>query len=354
MRLISIKNAKPGDILGQAILNKDGGIMLRENVVLTELYINRLADLGIYTIYIEDEMLSDIEPQDPKFLEIKSQAVNTLSKIFSKLEYSDKCSELKDTQMIIMDMIEYLLENKEINQTYLVEIKTFDNYTYVHSLNTCVLALFFGVQMSYTKSMLLDLGMGTMLHDIGKTKISKTILNKEEKLTEEEYAVMKKHPELGFRLVENLKFMSDRAKLIVIQHHEKIDGSGYPKGLDGSRISKFAKIACISDIYDAIVSDRVYRKRIPENEAYEYILAGAGNFFDWELVNVFKNNFSLYPLGVCVKLSNGVEGFVVKHNKGFPDRPVLRILTDRAGHPIEPVELDLLQKIDICIDSVII
>ena len=100
MRLISIKNAKPGDILGQAVLNSEGGIMLKENVVLTENYINRLASLGIYTIYIEDKMLDDILPQDPKFLEIKSQAVKTLSKIFSRLEYSDKCLDLKNTQLI--------------------------------------------------------------------------------------------------------------------------------------------------------------------------------------------------------------------------------------------------------------
>ena len=122
-------------------------------------------------------------------------------------------------------------------------------------------------------------------------------------------------------LLRDVDEINEVSKDVVLEHHEKVDGTGYPYGLKGDKISKYAKIACISDVYDAIVSDRVYRKGFAANEAYEFILGGGETYFDMQLVQVFKNNFSLYPLGACVKLSNGLEGFVVEHTKGFPDRP---------------------------------
>jgi HD-GYP domain-containing protein (c-di-GMP phosphodiesterase class II) len=353
MRLISLSKVKPGDILGQSIMANDGCIMLREGIVLTQRYIDRLKQMGVIYIYIIDSNLLDIKPEDPKFLDVKSHAVKALSTVFSKLQYSNSF-EIKNTLSAITEMVEYLIENKEINSTYLLELKTFDNYTFVHSLNTCVLSLFFGVQMSYTKPILIDLGVGSLLHDIGKTKIPIDVLNKNGKLTDYEYELMKNHPVYGYEIVKNIDTMSERARSIVLEHHERVDGSGYPNKLKGDEISKFSKIACISDIYDAIVSDRVYRKGFPANEAYEFILGGCGTFFDASLVNVFKTNFSIYPLGVCVRLSNGLEGFTVGHNKGFPDRPIVRVFYDEFGNTINPTEINLVEKLDICIENIIV
>jgi HD-GYP domain-containing protein (c-di-GMP phosphodiesterase class II) len=354
VRFISITRARPGDILGQTVLNKDGNIMLREGVILTDRYINKLEEIGAYYIYINDDKLNEIEAQDPEFIQIKSDVVKLLSRSFIQLEYKDSDPKVERTISIITDMVEYLLEHKEIKSAHLTEIKTYDNYTYVHSLNTCVIALFFGVQMSLTRSKLIDLGMGALLHDVGKTKIPRNILNKPDRLDYDEFEIMKQHSKLGYDIVEKLDYISNRAKLVLIEHHERIDGSGYPKGLKGDKISLFAKITAISDVYDAIVSDRAYRKGVSGNEAYEYILGGAGTLFDWELVNIFKNNFSIYPPGACVRLSNGAEAFIVKDNKGFPDRPIVRILYDEKGNEVEPYEINLIEKIDICIESIVI
>ena len=353
MKLVSINKVKPGDVLAQSLMGIDGSILLREGITLTERYIYKLMDLEIAYIYIDDKNLEDIKPQDPQFVKIKSEAVRSLSKVFSRLQYNDK-SEMKNTLLAITDIVEYLIDNKEINSSYLLELKTFDNYTYVHSLNTCILALFFGVQMSYSRSMLIDLGVGALLHDIGKTKVPIEILNKKGKLTDREYDIMKTHPERGYDIVKGLDYIGERGKLIVLEHHERMDGCGYPQGLKGDQISKFGKIGCISDVYDAIVSDRVYRKGFAANEAYEFIMGGSGTFFDFELVNVFRNNFSIYPLGACVKLSNGLEGFVIGHNKGFPDRPIVRIIYDEFGNNISPVEIDLIKKLDVTIENIVI
>ena len=353
MRLVSIERVKSGDVLGQSILGIDGCLMLREGVTLTENYIDKLIGIGIIYIYIKDSNLEDIKPEAPEFVEFKSEVVKSLSRVFSKLQYSDSIC-IKNTLGVITELIEYLIDNKEVDSSYLLELKTFDNYTYIHSLNTCVLALFFGIQMSYSRSMLIDLGMGALLHDIGKTRIPIEILNKDGKLTDEEFNIIKRHPELGYKMMENIKEINNRSRAIVLEHHERIDGKGYPFGLTGDNIHKFSKITCISDVYDAIVSDRVYRRGFPANEAYEFVLGGVGSFFDLELVNVFKNNFSIYPLGACIKLSNGLEGFVVGHNKGFPDRPLVRILYNEMGTKITPNEINLVNKLDICVSYIIV
>lgn len=353
MRLVSVERVKPGDVLGQSILGVDGCIMLREGVTLTEKYIGKLMDMGIIYLYIKDSYLEDIKPEDPQFIEYKSEAIKSLSKVFSKLNYSDTIC-VKNTLSIINDIVEYLIDNKEIDSSYLMEIKTFDNYTYVHCLNTCVLALFFGVQMAFSRNMLIDLGAGALLHDLGKTQVPIEVLNKNGKLTKEEFNIIKKHPEYGYKMVKDVKDISEISKSVILEHHERVDGNGYPRRLSGNSISKYSRIACISDVYDAIASDRVYRRGFPANEAYEFILGGSGTFFDENLVNIFRNNFSVYPLGACVKLSDGVEGFVVGHNKGFPDRPVVRVLYDVYGNRISPTDISLIDKLDVTIEKIII
>lgn len=353
MKLVSIERVRPGDKIGQCLLGKDGNILLREGVALTNAIIKKLKELGIFTIYIQDSNLDDILPEDPKFVQVKQEAVKSLSKVFSKLQYSNNF-QVKETLKTIAEIIEYLLDNKDVSSSHLLEIKTFDNDTYIHSLNTCVLALFFGVQMRYSRDMLLDLGTGALFHDIGKLRVPKNILRKEGRLTDEEYEIMKGHPELGFELVKGMSDMGFKAKQIILEHHERIDGNGYPRGLSGNGISVYSRITCISDVYDAIVSDRVYRKKFNENEAYEFILAGSGSFFDYNIVQCFRDNFTVYPLGVCVSLSDGNEGFVVKHNKSFPDRPVVRIVYNKKKEKIEPIEIDLVKTLDICINKVIL
>jgi hypothetical protein len=143
MRLISTFSAKSGDILAESILTQDGSIMLRQGVVLTQRYIDKLSDLGVGYIYIVDDMLNDIKTQDPKFLELKTGVVKVLSKNFVNLQYNDTKAELGNMMNTVTDLVDYILNHKDISSNHLTEIKTHDNYTYVHSLNTCVIALFF-------------------------------------------------------------------------------------------------------------------------------------------------------------------------------------------------------------------
>ena len=140
----------------------------------------------------------------------------------------------------------------------------------------------------------------------------------------------------------------------VEHHHERADGTGYPFGLTVNQISKYAKIIAVCDVYDAVSNDRCYRQKFSPMDAYELILAGCGNAFDEEIVMKFKETFSVFPLGVCLRLSNGVEGYVIKQNKNFPDRPVLRVLYEGENRkPIKFYEIDLLQYSNLVVKEII-
>jgi len=260
--------------------------------------------------------------------------------------------KLKESLNSIGNMVNYIIEAGDVNSS-LYDIKTHDNYTYVHSLDTCIMATFLGVSSNLDKWEMKDLAVGAILHDIGKTKIDNNIINKKGKLTNEEYSEMKMHPVYGGEMLRKNYSISDIAVNVVEQHHERIDGKGYPFGLTGNQISKFAKIVCICDVYDAISNDRAYRAKFKPNDAYELILSGSGTSFDEKMIINFKNTFAIFPLGCRVKLSNGEEGYVIRQNKGFPDRPVIRVFSNEDNSNFGSFkEIDLLNFSSIVIESI--
>lgn len=353
MRLVRISNVKPGEELAQSIISSEGNILLKAGIVLNDMFINRLEKMGLHFIYVKDENLEDIEPEDPKFIGLKAEAIKSISTVFSKVQSSNKV-QLNDTVSVVENMVDYLTSSKGVTAIHLTELKTYDNYTFMHSLNASVIGLYFGVEKKFTKNMLVDLGVGTILHDIGKVKVPYSILNKKGSLNDEEFEIMKKHPQYGYEILKNVPGVSERAKSIILQHHERIDGKGYPYGVTGDKISYYAKIATISDVYDALVSDRVYRKGFPPHEAYEIIMMNSGKILDPGLVKIFQENFSMYPLGVEVMLSNGLKGFVIGHNKGFPDRPLTRIVNNSKGEKINPIEIDLLKVLNVSVEGIVL
>ncbi len=199
-----------------------------------------------------------------------------------------------------------------------------------------------------------ELGIGAILHDIGKTQVPIKILNKKGRLSEEEFGEIKKHAVYGAEMLKKNISMSSSVIKIVEQHHERVDGKGYPYGLNGNQISKYAKIVCICDVYDAVSNDRCYRQKFNPNDAYELILSGSGTNFDEEFVKGFRNTFAIFPLGCCVKLSSGEEGYIIRQNKGFPDRPVIRILYDSiTKEPVPFYEINLLNHPSVVIKDIV-
>ena len=352
MRLEFINRVKEQEVLGKNILSSDGKILLRAGIKLNNIYIRKLKELGVFYIYVEDERLDDVQVEDEHLTELKQITMKTMGSLIKNVNNVNK-KELKECLSVVENLIEYIIDLGDVNKS-LNDIKTFDNYTYVHSLDTCIMTSFLGLSAGLNEASLKDLGLGAILHDIGKTKIPTKILNKEGKLTDAEFKEIKKHPVYGAEILKKNISIPDSIINMVEQHHERVDGKGYPYGLSGNRISKSAKIICVCDVYDAISNDRCYRKKFSPNDAYELILSGTGTSFDMDIVQKFRDTFAIYPLGCRVRISSGEEGYVIRQNKGFPDRPILRMFYDAEQNSSIPFyEIDLLKNPSLVIQTVI-
>ncbi|MCM8711162.1 HD-GYP domain-containing protein [Clostridium sp. SYSU_GA19001] len=352
MRLEFIDRVRENEVLGKNILTNDGKILLRAGVQLTSRYIEKLKELGVFFVYIEDDRLEDVKIEDDRLLRLKQATISNMSNIIKNI-HSCNNKDVKDSLKIIEDLVDYIIDMGDVNKS-LYDIQTFDNYTFVHSLDTCIMSSFLGLSYGFSEKELKDLAVGAILHDIGKVKISNKIINKTGPLTDEEYEEIKKHPIYGGEILSKNIRISENVIKAVLQHHERVDGKGYPYNLNGEDISKFGKIVCICDVYDAVSNDRVYRKKFSPNEAYELILSGSGTAFDNSIVKSFRETFAVYPLGCCVKLSNSIEGYVIRQNRNFPDRPVIRVLYDRETKlPIPFYEIDLLEHTSLVIESIV-
>ena len=185
-----------------------------------------------------------------------------------------------------------------------------DNYTYAHCVNVAVISIILGISLNLSKKNLTYLCIGALIHDIGKSFIPKEILQKPGKLTHEEFEIIKNHPRYGYDFLRKSFNLSSHIKLIVLQHHERFDGLGYPNGIIGNKISYLARIVSIADVYDALTSDRPYKRAMCPSDALEYLMSNAGTLFDHDIINVFCKIIIPFPQGTIVSLSNGDIGVV--------------------------------------------
>ena len=209
---------------------------------------------------------------------------------------------------------------------HITSLKSYDEYTYHHSLSVALLSIAIGKQLGIDKWELKRLGKGALMHDIGKMMIPIEILNKTARLTNEEFDIMKTHAQKGGKYLQQNGIGDGGLWEIVGCHHEKVDGTGYHKGLKGNRIPIFSRITAVADVYDALTSYRPYRKPMSPSTAFEAISGDVGKIFDYDVVNAFMKKIDLYPANTVVELSNKRIGIVVESN--YTLRPVLRMLDD--------------------------
>lgn len=257
--------------------------------------------------------------------------------------------DVKQTQEVSEKLVEEVLQAPDAIMN-LMDIKSFDDYTFTHNINVATICLLIGQAMGLSREDMNDLGAGGMLHDVGKLKIPLSILNKDGKLTDQEFAEMKSHPTYGYEILSKSKGISERARMIALQHHEKFQGGGYPKRLKGNEISLFARICAVADVYDALTTDRPYRVAMSPYEAMKILNAGIDNHFDPKILTAFVRKFSLYPAGSLVALNDGSYALVLKNNPSSVIRPVIKIVMDSSGRRLkERVEINLLEYKDLFI-----
>lgn len=228
-----------------------------------------------------------------------------------------------------------------------------EDFLYAHSVNASILATNLGLAHGYGRTELINLCMSALVHDIGYLKIPKDIIHKPAKLTREEFDLVKQHTIYGLELLSKIQGLPESASEVVNEHHERVDGSGYPNGKRGDEISDFAKIVAIAEVYEAITHPRPYRReKIIPYQGIKTIVQTEKNSFDPELVRVFLNSVSPYPPGSFVLLNSGVIGRIYSVNKDLPLRPVVEIFFDSDGRPPEkPMRIDLAKSSVVNIDK---
>lgn len=326
MRRVNIESIQMGLKLARTIFSSDGGVLLAQGVELKESYIERLRNHGINEIYLEDEISVDIEVDDVVEAETRNEAVVLVKKMMSSYHFSPTV-DVEEVKIMVNKLLDELLGNGDILYN-LSEIKSVDDYTFEHSVNVCILSLITGIGLGFDLQKLRELGVGAMLHDIGKLCIPREILKKPSQLTVEEFEEIKKHTILGYELLKKSDRVDLTSAYIAFGHHERFDGSGYPLQLKNENIQINARIVAVADVYDALTSDRVYRKKLKPNEVYEYITSLGVNHFDPRVIENFVKYVTIYPIGTGVLLNSRERGIVVRDNRSMPTRPVVRIVYD--------------------------
>ncbi|MDZ5713603.1 HD-GYP domain-containing protein [Jeotgalibacillus haloalkalitolerans] len=347
MRLISTRVLRAGMVLGHTIYNVNEKPLLQAGVTLTEGMITRLRLLKVQYVYIADEKSKGIEVKESVPVFVRQESIREIRDAFSSIH---TCKQKNMSEMLankatkIQHILKNIMSEMDANQDLLMILSDayiYDSYIFHHSYNVTLYTLAIGKELKLPVKQLEQLGLGAMLHDIGKTMVDESVLMKEGPLTEEEFEEIKQHTVHGFEVLKNLHNVSLLTAHCAFQHHERLNGSGYPRGITGEDIHPYAKIIAVADVFDACTSNRVYRDKMLPADALEILLAGSGTLFDPTVIKAFQMGIAIYPNGLTVQLSDGRKGIVARQNKGVSTRPVIRVIEESHKIVRATYEVDL-------------
>ncbi|MGI6084087.1 MAG: HD-GYP domain-containing protein [Acetivibrionales bacterium] len=337
MYKLSLEEVKAGMKLAKDVVLEDGRFLLLKGFTIKPRYIAKLKAYNVPFIYVDEGIIELEEISEERVYE---DAFTNIKSIMESIRYDEKVDivQLKET---VNDMVQHILNDDMIFMT-LTGIRDIDNYTFLHSVDVCIYSVVTAKALNMDHSDIYDLAMAAILHDVGKCKVPLSILNKPGKLTEEEFEVMKRHAINGLEIASQLPGLSEKIARVICQHHEKWDGSGYPLGLKSYDIELHARIISISDVYDALTANRVYRKRFMPHEAAEYLMANNESQFDPKIMKCFINSIAIYPKDIVVLLNTGEVARVLPSKGMASMRPKVSVITRKDGPPvIDPYEIDL-------------
>ncbi|UCZ52558.1 HD-GYP domain-containing protein [Bacillus shivajii] len=356
MRLRSIYSVAENDMLAKPIFNEHGQVLLNTGVKLTNNIIGRMKNKGVSFVYIDDDETSDIVVDEVLAEKTKQKSMQTIQKNFAEISNSMKLGKSIDMDKLspsFSSVVKKVLE--DIHQhdeaiSMLTDAYCYDSYVFEHSLNVTIYSLALGKKYGLREQQLEELGLGAILHDIGKMAIPLEVLNKTEPLLDEEFQLIQEHAKIGFDMLRQSHTIPLLAAHCAFQHHERLDGSGYPRGIKGDDIHLYAKIIGIVDVFDAVTANRVYRKAKLPHEGLELLYSGVNTLFEKEMVEQFAKTIAIYPIGLEVKLSDGREGVVAKQNGELTSRPVIKVLYEN-GKKVTPYEVNLMKELNVTITS---
>ncbi len=253
--------------------------------------------------------------------------------------------DMNQSRKAVNDIVDSIIRNKDA-LVWLTKIKQKDEYTAEHSLNVCILTATFARFLGHSEEEIRQLALCALLHDVGKSKIPDEILNKEGRFTDEEFEIMKQHTTYGRDLLMTIRDADRIAIDVAHSHHERMDGSGYPRGLKATQIPYYAKVVALADCYDAITSSRCYDGARASMDALDIIYKCKGSQFDEELALEFIKCIGLYPPGAIVELNNGAVAIVISTKDDNKLRPKLLIVRNQKKQPCKERIVDLAKDPD--------
>ncbi|PCI63014.1 MAG: phosphohydrolase [Gammaproteobacteria bacterium] len=374
---IPIKHLKQGMYVVE-IIKKHGSVNVKsEGYILNNATIEKLAKAGADRVIIDpskeksaekvtkfnekkqnqkkeektEKIPFDVEMSKAKVL--YDDAKNLQKKLLSSIT-KGKVLDIKEVQQSTNAMVDSVFRNQDA-LACMSRLRFVDEYLVEHSLNVSILISIFAKHLHFERTVIEQLALGAFLHDIGKTLISAELLSKKESLTNKEYEQVKEHVNLGVKYLETCEDISDIALMMVAQHHERLDGSGYPKQLSGEAISQYGRMIAIVDSYDAMTAERLYKKSVHPVKAFKILISDANSSYDEELIEQFIQCIGVYPVGTLVKLNSGKLGLISQLNKKRPLNPFVHVFYNtRLNQAIPMAEIDLSKskyqdQIDRCI-----
>ena len=382
-------------VVGQAVIASDGDMLLNAGMELIPSFITSLHQRGYTSLVIDDDATKGITVAQTISSEIRAAATRQLRGTFSAFGRASADLKGKSTSQIekglgsqtfadqakeidphaamiesIQGMIDDLLTADALDG--LNAVKIHDDQTFEHSINVAATTLMIGKQLRLDQRQLRMLGLGALLHDVGKMFVDKEIIQKPGKLTSAEWAKMAAHPRMGYMMLRESGSPHDLlAHHVAYQHHEHQAGSGYPRGLtgtnklsrrgrsheEGHHILPLAEITTVANVYDAIVPPRPHRPAYPHEQVPEILAQLAGTVLNTAVVTAFDAVLPLVPTGVAIEVISGeyrgYQGVVARVDRTHLKRPWIRLMHDAVGRPIEIDDIDLLEREDLAIRSLI-
>lgn len=330
--------------LARPVFHKTGlRLLASKGTVINDYILRKLQELDTGEIYVK---IYDYCAEEIRQVALEIPFINNIQDSSAKnayfdayIAYKDIINDIKNNQTLslriikhtILNIINAINENKAI-MMQLTQIKSLENYTVTHSINVTIFSLILGMASKISRTDLINLGIGAFLHDIGKIFISSEILNKPDKLTREEFEVVQGHTYIGYKKALKIAGIHQVIPRIILEHHERLDSSGYPNGKNDKDIHLYAQIVAVCDVYEALTSKHVYRSDFLPHEAIEYLFAlSSDKKLNIDLIDIFLENISIYPFGLEVLLSNGSMARVVDVHQGMPLRPTVEIIGEECN-----------------------
>lgn len=331
MRRVLREGITAGMILAQPVYGMNGQTIINSGVELTEFHIAKIAEMDVTYIYVQGDS-ELIDEHDTAAQNAKNEFVLAAHLALDEVQVG-KYVQIDATKGRVLALLDECCMHKEL-QPLFTAMQNCNDYLFNHAVCGYFFAMMIGIGCGIEGPKLRELGLGALLRDVGMITISRDIINKPGSLTPEEMAIVKQHTEKGHQILQRNSEISLAAANCALQHHERYDGSGYPRGAKTNSIHEFAQITALADVYSSMTSNTPYRKALSVYDTLAIIEKAGAAYFNPALIQVLVNHVAIYPLGAIVRLNNQAVGIVNDYADEARTKPVLNITRNEAGERV--------------------